>query len=262
VAGITLLVLARVWRSAAGETSRRAPNESSWLPRRHELVLGVIYGSTLLTYVLAQTFTTTANAIFLQYTAPIYILIFSAWLLGERPKLGDFLTLPALLAGVLLILSAQLRFSQGGFGNVMGLLSGVCYALLIMLMRKWRDAGALRGIAWGNFLLAGAGIGLALLSPQGFVRPDVRAGAQILWLGVAQIGIAYFLFQACLRHITAIEASLLALLEPVLCPVWAWIFVGDNPPLLSLAGGGVIIAALVAHTAWKTRAESSPPAAA
>jgi drug/metabolite transporter, DME family len=258
LAGITLVILSRSW----GKTSNRiatqdAPVKTCWLPSRYELLLAMIYGPTLLTYVLAQTYTTTANAIFLQYTAPVYILLLSTWLLGERPKMGDLLTLPALLVGIALILSSGLHFRRGGFGNAMGLVSGVGYAMVIVLMRKWKDQGALRGVAWGNFLLAGVGIGLTVTVSGGFVCPDLVTSAEILWLGVAQIGFAYFLFQACLRSITAVEASLLALLEPVLCPLWAWLFVGDTPPTVSILGGGVILTALIAHTIWKARLESS-----
>jgi drug/metabolite transporter (DMT)-like permease len=163
------------------------------------------------------------------------------------------LTLPALFVGIYFILSAELQFSHGMFGNVMALISGVAYAGVIMLMRKWRDVGALGGVILGNFFLAVIGMGMAFTTPQGFVLPDLHSGAQILWLGVFQIGLSYFIFQESLRSITAVEASLLSLIEPVLCPLWAWTFVADRPPFPSLIGGGVILAALVAHTVWKAR---------
>lgn len=254
IAGITLLVLARLFarKPSADGPAPRAP---SLLPTRESWILGLIYGPTLLTYVLAQTYTTTANAIFLQYTAPLYILALSPWLLRERPGIGDVLTLPALLAGVGLILSAELNVKEGAFGNTMALISGVGYALVIMLLRKWRGQDTLVGMAVGNFLLAAAGIAVACGSPQGFVWPDLASGAQILWLGIFQIGLAYFLFQAAVRRITAVEASLLSLIEPVLCPLWAWLFVADRPPLASIVGGLVILAGLIVHTLWKARME-------
>lgn len=255
IAGIALLIFARmVDTRPRSDGAPAAPR--SLLPTRQSWILGLIYGPTLLTYVLAQTYTTTANAIFLQYTAPLYILALSAWLLHEKPGIGDVLTLPALLAGIGLILSAELRFKEGAFGNTMALVSGVGYALVIMLLRKWRDSDTLVGMAVGNFLLAAGGIAVACGSPQGFVRPDAAAWAQILWLGVFQIGLAYFLFQAAVRRITAVEASLLSLIEPVLCPLWAWLFVADRPPMASILGGGVILAGLVVHTLWKAQTEN------
>jgi drug/metabolite transporter (DMT)-like permease len=155
----------------------------------------------------------------------------------------------------LVILSAQLQFGHGTFGNVMALISGVGYALVTLFMRKWRDAGTEGGLALGNFLLAAIGIGVACRSAQGIVWPDLRSGSQILWLGVFQIGLAYFLFQGALRRITAVEASLLALLEPVLCPIWAWLYVADVPPRRSMLGGAIILLTLAANTIWKARTE-------
>jgi len=256
LAGITLLILGRIWQRRSAEAERAvAAGRSPWLPDRRQIILAAVYAGTLLPYVLAQTFTTTANAIFLQYTAPVYILFLSPWLLHERPKAADLLSLPLLIVGIFVILSAQLQFGHGTFGNVMALVSGVGYALVMLLMRKWRDAGAHGGIALGNFLLATIGIGVACGSAQGFVWPNLQSGPQILWLGVFQIGLAYFLFQEALRRITAVEASLLALLEPVLCPIWAWVFVADVPPRNSLLGAAIILLTLVANTIWKARTE-------
>jgi drug/metabolite transporter (DMT)-like permease len=256
-AGITLLALARIWpRRPAESEVPLAPTRWSWLPDGRQIILAIVYAGTLLPYVLAQTFTTTANAIFLQYTAPVYILFLSPWLLREKPKTADLLSLPLLIVGIFVILSAELNFASGTFGNVMALISGVGYALVMLLMRKWRNQGAAGGIAMGNFLLAAIGIGVACRSAQGFVWPDLRSGAQILWLGVFQIGLAYFLFQGALRRITAVEASLLTLIEPVLCPLWAWFYVADVPPHRSMLGAGIILLTLAANTIWKARTES------
>ena len=257
LAGITLLALGFIWRRRVTEGGVPvAPARPWWHPDGRQMILAVVYAGTLLPYVLAQTFTTTANAIFLQYTAPVYILFLSPWLLREKPKAADLLSLPVLLVGIFVILSAELQFGHGTFGNVMALISGVGYALVMLLMRKWRDAGAEGGIALGNFLLAAIGIGIACGSAQGFVWPDLRSGAQILWLGVFQIGLAYFLFQGALRRITAVEASLLTLLEPVLCPIWAWLYVADVPPRNSIIGGAIILLMLVTNTIWKARTEA------
>jgi len=254
IAGITLLALARLFVRPTNDAPAAPPARAALLDHRN-WVLGLVYGPTLLTYVLAQTYTTTANAIFLQCTAPLYILFLSAWLLRERPGIGDYLTLPALLAGIILILSAELTFREGAFGNVMALISGVGYAFVILLLRKWRDGCPLAGIAVGNFLLAAVGIGVACAGPKGLVRPDASAWTQIAWLGVFQIGLAYFLFQAALKRITAVEAALLTLIEPVLCPLWAWLFADDRPPSGSLIGGAIILGGLLVHTLWKAQME-------
>ena len=120
LAGITLLALGRLWpRRAADAGVSVALSRRPWLPDGRQIILAIVYAGTLLPYVLAQTYTTTANAIFLQYTAPVYILFLSPWLLHEKPKAADLLSLPVLLVGIFVILSAELQFGHGTFGNVM-----------------------------------------------------------------------------------------------------------------------------------------------
>ncbi len=233
IAGIALFILGR---------------PGKLLPTRRGWILAMITWPLLLTYVLAQTYTTTANAIFLQYTAPLWVFALSPVLLGERPTRADMLAIPALLGGMALILSSKLALGYSRFGDVMGVLSSFCYAGVILLLRKWRDKEGVAGLAWGNLILAGVALPIAALTRTGLVLPDFTTGPQILFLGVVQIGLAYFLFQWSLRGITAAEASILTLVEPVLCPLWAYLAIGDEPGRLSIIGGGVIVVTIVLHT--------------
>lgn len=222
-------------------------------PTWHQLAIAMATWPTLLTYVLAQTHTTTANAIFLQYTSPLWVFAFSPILLKEKPTKVDILAVPALLAGMALILHSQLSLGFSRFGDVMGLLSGVGYATIIMLLRKWRDGSSVLGLAWGNVIVACIALPAACTGGREIVMPNLSTMTQIIFLGVFQIGTAYFLFQWALRGITAAEASMLSLIEPVLCPLWAWLVVNDVPGPRSLMGGGVILVTLLLHTAWVSR---------
>ena len=238
IAGVTLLVLARPKRL---------------LPTGRQWILAMITWPMLLTYVLAQTYTTTANAIFLQYTSPLWVFALSPVLLRERPTREDLLAIPALLAGSGLILSSRLALGYSRFGDLMGIASSFGYAGVVLLLRKWRRGGVVVGLAWGNFILAAIALPVARLGPTGFVTPDLTSGAQILFLGVLQIGLAYFLFQWSLRGITATEASILTLVEPVLCPLWAYLAIGDEPGPRSIIGGAVIVLTIVVHTVFAAR---------
>ena len=238
IAGLTLLIL--------GRRKRLLPTRRQWL-------VAVVLGPMLLTYVLAQTYTTTANAIFLQYTSPLWVFAFSPVLLRERPTREDLLAMPALLGGMALILSSRLALGYSRFGDLMGVVSSFGFAGVFLLLRKWRDGSGVVGLAWGNLILAAVALPVAALAPRGLVAPTLTSGAQVVFLGVFQIGLAYFLFQWSLRGIAATEASILTLIEPVLCPFWAYLAIGDEPPSNSILGGAVIISAIVLHTVFSAR---------
>lgn len=219
---------------------------------------------TLLTYVLAQTHTTTANAIFLQYTSPLWVFILAPLLLKENPQKADLAAVPPLIAGMTLIFISRLPgtalvLPHPGFGNAMGLLSGVGYAGIVLALRKWRDGSGILGLAWGNVILALIALSAGTFTDRDLVMPNLKTLSQIAYLGIVQIGLAYFLFQWSLRGITASEASILTLLEPVLCPLWAWLVVEDLPGKLSIWGGVTILVTLVLHTIWTVRARKGIP---
>jgi len=225
---------------------------------RRTLLVAVPYAVTLVLYTLANRMTTAASTIFLQDTAPLYVLVLSPFLLGERLSRRDLP--PALLAAAGMALffvgvpEATATAPRPLAGNVLAALAGVTWALTLLGLR-WvgRDgpgAGAAAAAA-GNLLAALAALGPALPVPA--IRPaDV---AVVLFLGVFQIGLAYALLTRGMAGgvrgggVPAFEASLLLLLEPVLNPVWAWLVHGERPGGLVLLGGALVLAATVAISA-------------
>ena len=128
-------------------------------PTKHQLLIAMLTWPTLLTYVMAQTYTTTANAIFLQYTSPLWVFILAPLLLKETPQKADLAAVLPLVGGMVLIFisrlpKTELNLPYPGFGNAMGLLSGVGYAGMVLALRKWRDGSGILGLAWGNVMLA------------------------------------------------------------------------------------------------------------
>lgn len=211
------------------------------------ILTSVIYALLLFLFVWATKKTTAANAIFLQYTAPIYILILAPFIIGEKFHLRDLLTVIIVLAGMSLFFVGQLRLEDYQ-GNIAALFSGVFLGLYIMLLRHPRAEGFNPAIAviYGNFLLA------AVTLPSGIAAlPSITAmdWFAVSFLGVIQIGISYVLFIKGVRGGTRpLDASLIGFIEPLLNPVWVFVFVGERPSQWALLGGGIIIAAIAIHT--------------
>jgi drug/metabolite transporter (DMT)-like permease len=221
------------------------------------------YASTLILFVLANKLTTAASAIYLQATAPLYVLLLSPWLLHERIRPRDLAFMAALAVGLGLFFvgfdAVSATAPNPALGNVLSLVSGGTWALTIMGLRalgrggeSWGPAAA----AWGNVFAAAACLAVAL--PVVSSRP---ADWLLLgYLGVCQIGLAYFFLLRGLRRVRAFEASLLLFLEPVLNPIWAWLVHGEQPGTWSLAGGGVILLATLVKS-WVDGRETGAPEA-
>ena len=212
------------------------------LPSWRGLAASVAYAATVVLFILANKLTTSANAIFLQDTAPLYVLLLSPLLLRERPSRGELTAAPVFLLGLSLFFLDQLAPGQL-WGNVVALGSGVAFALCILGLRAVGEEGS-TVLVWGNII---AGISV-LLPALGGPRPTPLDLGLLVFLGVFQLGLAYALFQRGLRETPAVEASLLILLEPVLNPVWTFLFAGERPGPWALVGGAIILLA----TAWRT----------
>lgn len=211
------------------------------------LLTAVIYALLLILFVWATKKTTAANAIFLQYTAPIYILVLAPFIIGEKFHWRDLVTVVIVLAGMSLFFVGQLRL-QDYEGNIAALFSGIFLGLYIMLLRHPRTEGLNPAIAviYGNFLLAIANAPAGLSVIREMTYTDWFA---VTFLGVFQIGLSYILFIKGVRAGTRpLDASLIGFIEPLLNPVWVFIFVGERPSQWALLGGGIIIAAIAIHT--------------
>lgn len=213
------------------------------------LAVSVAYALTVVQFVLATKLTTAANAIFIQDTAPLYVLLLSPLLLREVPTRGELLAVPVYAIGLGLFFLDDLSEGQVA-GNVVALGSGVAFAFSIIGLRRLRHE-APRALVYGNVLAAAATLPLWLTGPSG--RPADLA--LVAYLGVFQLALAYLAFSRGLLGTPAIEASLLMLLEPVLNPIWTFLLASERPGPWSIAGGAVVLAA----TAWRTLAPIVAP---
>jgi drug/metabolite transporter (DMT)-like permease len=235
------------------------PSARRW-PTRGEWLVGIAYAGTLVLFVVANKLTTAASTIYLQSTAPLYILLFGPWLLGERASKRDipFLVAMAVALGLLVVgtPSAQTTAPNPALGNALAIASGVGWGFTMMGLRRLQRAnvagtagGGVGAVVAGNVIAAVATLPLAL--PIG--ESAVSDWSVIVFLGVVQIALAYRCVTYGLTRVPALEASLLLLVEPVLSPIWAWLVHGEEPGPLAVAGGIVVAAATTAKVAFDTR---------
>ena len=199
------------------------------------------YTGTVILFVAANKMTTAANAILLQFTAPIYVALLGMWLLKEKTRLLDWVAIVLTLGGMTLFFMENLGTS-GFFGNVCGLLSGVSFAFFAVFMRMQKDGSPLESVLIGNILTAL--IGLPFLFGA---MPDTKGWISLIFLGVVQLGLPYIFYAKAVKHVTALEIILIPVLEPILNPIWVFLMIGEVPGTLAFVGGIIV---LVVISAW------------
>lgn len=218
-------------------------------PTLRVLLVAVAYAFTVVLFVVATKLTTAANAIFIQDTAPLWVLVLSPWLLSERPTRGELFAVPVYALGLGLFFLDDLTGGQVA-GNLVAAASGVAFAFSILGLRLLRHEGP-AALFWGNIVAAAA---VLPLWPSGPAATPADL-AIVLYMGIFQLGLAYLCFSRGIEGTPAIEASLLVLLEPVLNPIWTFLLAGEVPGPWAITGGAVILGA----TAWRTVAPVLAP---
>ncbi|MEJ7849064.1 MAG: DMT family transporter [Pyrinomonadaceae bacterium] len=226
------------------------------------LFTSFLYAATLSTFVYATKNTTAANAIFLQYTAPIYILILSPFILKEKFRVQDLLTVIVCLAGMTLFFfeapSASNTLAANIFaGNIAALVSGVFFGLYFIFLRHPRSLqkNPALSVFYGNILVVLFMAPIVMSNPpHSLALGDIGA---ILFLGIFQIGVAYILFtNGIAGGLRSLDASIIGFLEPLFNPFWVFIFLAETPSGWALLGGAIIIAAVAVHSFRQNRART------
>lgn len=225
------------------------------------VAVAIPYAATLALFVNATKLTTAANAIFLQDTAPLYIIVLGPLLIRERVRLRDIAYLVVIGTGLAFCFigtpQATTTAPDPATGNILGVLSSATWALTLVGLR-WGQRGGdgigTSAVVIGN-LIACVG-GLPFVFPLPSASPI--EWATLVYLGVVQIGVAYALLTSAMSHLPALEVSLLLLLEPVLNPIWTWLVRHENPGAWVWAGGATIIAATAFKTLYDAPSSPSP----
>lgn len=219
---------------------------------------GAIYAVMVVLYVLSNKLTTAANAILLQSTYPLYLLLLGPLFLKEKLRAVDL----AIVAGV--ILGAAILFSGSEHvvatapdpvrGNIVALASGFAWALTIAALR-WLGKSDPQAESAASVAIAGNVIAFVACLPLALKGSAVHAGAVgvVVYLGLVQVGLGYVCLTRSIRNVPAVDAATLLLLEPVLNPIWAWLIHHEQPSGMALAGGAIIMVSAFAGSWWQAR---------
>ena len=225
---------------------------------------GAIYAVMLTLFVAATKLTTAANAIFLQSTAPLYLLVLAPMFLRERFHSRDLVYLASVAVGMVFCFAGQPAATatapNPALGDLLGAASGFVWAVTLLVLRYvGRDdavgASTISAVVFGNAVACVAALPIAWPLPSA----SAAEWATLLYLGVIQIGLAYVCLSAAVRRLPALETSLLLLLEPVLNPVWTWLIRGEAPGSATIAGGAIIIAATAVRVIYEARESVARP---
>lgn len=203
---------------------------------------GLAFAGNMFSFIAATKFTTAANAILLQYAAPAYVALFGIWFLKEQPRRMDWLVIGVVMAGMALFFLDSLTFT-GLWGNAMGILAGLTFAWLILFLRKQKHSAPIVSVILGN--------GLTALVALPVIIQQLPAAQDWLWLvllGTVQTALPYILFTIAIRHVSALDGVLVPIIEPLLNPAWAFLFLGEVPGRWAILGGVIILLAVTGRS--------------
>ena len=208
------------------------------------------YSMMVILYVISIRLTTAANAIFLEFTAPLYVVVFGYFLLNERINRFDIFAMVIIFLGMGLFFMDELSF-YGFWGNILALLAGVCLALVTVLIRKEKES-AFEIVFFGNALTTIICLPFII---QGFSSTTQVDWFIIFGLGIFQLGIPYLLYTTALKYVSALDAILVGMLEPVFNPIWVYIFVGEAMGEWALIGAALVIIGTLGRVIIKQKLE-------
>ena len=212
--------------------------------------------ATQFLFITSTKLTTAANSIFLQYTAPIYVVLLAYWLLREKPSRADWISMGIIFLGLLLFFGDQLS-PNGFYGNILAVLSGVTAAVMMVSFRAQKNSSPEDSVLIASLVIAVFGFPSVLKESW-----TISNWSGVAYLGLFQIGVAFIFFTKGIKHIQALEANLIGTLEPILNPVWVFLFLGEQMGKSALLGGLVVLVGVIVSAVGSARTdkeyESSP----
>lgn len=214
-------------------------------------IIGIIaYVTTVMFFVIANKLTTSANAVLLQYTAPIFVAILGVLILKEKIHWYDVVTILVVFSGMLLFFIENVS-TGNTFGNIIAIFSGFSLACITISFTLQKEGSAIDTVIFGNILTFIIAIPFIIKG-----LPDLKSIFFIIILGTFQLGISYIFFVYATKHLTALEVILITVIEPLLNPVWVYIFVGESPGIYAILGGIVVIAAIIIRSTYISKGRS------
>ena len=220
--------------------------KSGFVINKYSVLSGFFLSGTFIFFIAANKLTTSANAIVLQYTAPMFIIILSALIFHQKFRLGDVVAVVVTTLGISMLFLD--RLSSGNLlGNIVAIIAGLFFASMFITTSRADEKSRISGILLGHLFTAIIGI------PFVFVYPTPISSVAILSivaLGIFQLGIPYILYGLAIKHCSPLACSLISAIEPLLNPIWVFIFIGEMPGFYAMIGGAVVISSVVAWCVW------------
>lgn len=205
-----------------------------------KILAACFYTLVVTLFVISNKLTTAGNAILLQYTAPVYVALFGYMFLGEKSNLIDWVTIFILLGGLALFFLDDLSF-DGYLGNALAILSGMSFAALTISLRKQKDNNPSDSILLGNILTLIIGLPI-IISETSF---NLHSTTLILVLGVIQLGVPYIFYTTAIKHVTALDAIIFPVIEPILNPILVFFILGEALGPWAFLGGSLVLGSVV-----------------
>ncbi|MFZ5969555.1 MAG: DMT family transporter [Bacillota bacterium] len=206
---------------------------------RDQIICAFGYAGTVILFVIANKMTTAANAILLQYTAPIYVAIFGFLVLKERTTKLDWITIAVVVCGMILFFIDEIDMTSF-WGNICAIGSGVTFAVVVLFMRKQKDESPTESLLLGNILTALIGIPFMLQTAPA----SSSSWIGLLLLGTIQLGLPYILYALAIKSVSALEAVLIPVIEPIVNPIWVFLLIGEVPGKWAFVGGLIVLFAV------------------
>ncbi len=257
LAAITLYVFYRI-NFSPRRSSQTPDSRKDWYSLR-TLSTATVYAALLILFVMATKLTTSANAIFLQYTAPVYALF-------AEPLISHRKIKPADIIAVIITICAMGLFFIGKFetnstiGNILALISGICFAAYTLLLKHEKTTEAMRwqSVIVGHVIIVAIMLISAISGAAMIVPKNMNEVGMLVFLGVMQIGVPYALFTKGIHHVRALDALLISMLEPVLNPVWVYFGVHETPSDYAIIGGAIILTVVIIRAFFEGRMDATP----
>jgi drug/metabolite transporter (DMT)-like permease len=213
-----------------------------------QLLAALMFILTQFLFITSTKLTTAANAIFLQYTMPIYVVLLAYWFLGEKPSRTDWFSMLIIFIGLMLFFGDELS-TDGFYGNLLAILSGVTGALMMVSFRAQKNGNP----AESNLIafLFTATLGFPFIMQETWAVNSILI---LAFLGIVQIGFAFIFFTKGIKHIPALEANLIGTLEPVLNPIWVFLFYGESMGKFALIGGLIVLSGVILSAVGSSKA--------
>lgn len=204
----------------------------------------IFYAGILILFVLATKMTTAANAIFLQFTAPMYLVVLEPLFLKTKFDSKNVVTIIICIFGMVLFFFGKLELGNI-YGNLLAIASGMCFAMFSLLLKykkvKHKNDNTLNNVIMGNVIVAV--VAFFVIFPD--FTLDLTQSLILLYMGAIQIGISYIIFNEGIKYVSATESMIIATLEAIFNPIWVFIGIGEAPSVYSIIGGLIIFAAII-----------------